>query len=206
MNDDEIQKVWQSQGQGPQLALDTDLVLNEVRRNQRQFRAMLFWRDTREIGVAACLTCLFAYWANRDREWALYLLAFACLGVGLFMLADRWLQNKKQPVANDSLRSCVEASLSQVNHQIWLLKNVFWWYLLPVNAGIAVFIGSLTVRVFHAGLAPMLVLSACSLVCALVCWGVYRLNQHAVKQELDPRREELEALLAHLSEDRLSGV
>ena len=198
MNFEELQEAWQSQDTGAKVTIRADALLKEVRRKQKQFRATIFWRDVREVGVAAFMTWLFLHWAIRDREWSLYLLALACFGVGTFMLADRWLQRKKRPITNDSVRACIEASLVQVNHQIWQLKKVFWWYLLPIQVGLAALIGSVLWQARLAGLAVIMGLTAYALVCALVCWGVYKLNQSAVRKGLEPRRQELETLLNSL--------
>jgi hypothetical protein len=198
MNFEELQKAWQSQNPGATVTINTDLLLKEVRRNQHHFWMTIFWRDAREVGVAAFLTWLFLHWAIHDREWTLYLLSLSCFGVGLFMLVDRWLQRRKRPVTNDPLRSCIEASLLQVNHQIWLLKNVFWWYLLPLAAAIAISIGAGIWRTRQAGFSVMRGWVIFVLFGVLVYWGVYWLNQFAVKKYLEPRRQELESLLAGL--------
>ena len=199
MNFEELQEAWQSQDTSAKVTIRADALLKEVRRKQRQFRATIFWRDVRELGVAAFLTWLFLHWAIRDREWSLYLLSLACASVGIFMLGDRWVQRKRQPAANDSVRSCVEASLMQVNHQIWLLKNVVWWYLLPIQIGLAALIGSVAWQARSAGLAVIMGLAAFALVCGLLGWGVYHLNQIAVRKSLEPRRQELETLLSSLN-------
>jgi hypothetical protein len=198
MNFEELQKAWQSQNPGATVTINTDLLLKEVRRNQHHFWMTIFWRDAREVGVAAFLTWLFLHWAIRDREWSLYLLSFSCFGVGLFMLVDRWLQRRKRPVTNDPLRSCIEASLLQVNHQIWLLKNVFWWYLLPLAAAIGISICAGIWRTRQAGFSVMKGWVVFVLFGVLIYWGVYWLNQFAVKKYLEPRRQELESLLASL--------
>jgi phosphoglycerol transferase MdoB-like AlkP superfamily enzyme len=198
MNFEELQKAWQSQNPGATVTINTDLLLKEVRRNQHHFWMTIFWRDAREVGVAAFLTWLFLHWAIRDREWSLYLLSFSCFGVGLFMLVDRWLQRRKRPVTNDPLRSCIEASLLQVNHQTWLLKNVFWWYLLPLAAAIGISICAGIWRTRQAGFSVMKGWVVFVLFGVLIYWGVYWLNQFAVKKYLEPRRQELESLLASL--------
>jgi hypothetical protein len=198
MNFEELQKAWQSQNPGATVTINTDLLLKEVRRNQHHFWMTIFWRDAREVGVAAFLTWLFLHWAIRDREWSLYLLSFSCFGVGLFMLVDRWLQRRKRPVTNDPLRSCIEASLLQVNHQIWLLKNVFWWYLLPLAAAIGISICAGIWRTRQAGFSVMKGWVVFVMFGVLIYWGVYWLNQFAVKKYLEPRRQELESLLASL--------
>jgi hypothetical protein len=41
------EKAWQSQPSPQRLTLDAGLVLNEVRRNERQFAATIFRRDVR---------------------------------------------------------------------------------------------------------------------------------------------------------------
>jgi phosphoglycerol transferase MdoB-like AlkP superfamily enzyme len=198
MNFEELQKAWQSQNPGATVTINTDLLLKEVRCNQHHFWMTIFWRDAREVGVAAFLTWLFLHWAIRDREWSLYLLSFSCFGVGLFMLVDRWLQRRKRPVTNDPLRSCIEASLLQVNHQTWLLKNVFWWYLLPLAAAIGISICAGIWRTRQAGFSVMKGWVVFVLFGVLIYWGVYWLNQFAVKKYLEPRRQELESLLASL--------
>jgi hypothetical protein len=196
MNFDELQMAWQSQDAGAKMTINADVLLKEVRRNQHHFWLTIFWRDVREVGVAAVLAWYFLHWAIRDREWSMYLLSFSCLGVGLFMLVDRWLQRRKRPVANDPLRSCIEASLLQVNHQIWLLKNVFWWYLLPLAVPTGISICASLWRTRPAGFSGMIGWVAFMLFVALIYWGVYGLNQYAVRKNLEPRRQELESMLA----------
>jgi hypothetical protein len=198
MNFEELQKAWQSQDPGATVTINADLLLKEVRRNQQQFWVTLFWRDVREVAVAAFLAWLFLHWAIRDRDWSLYLLSCSCFGVGLFMMMDRWLQHKKRPLTNDSLRSCIEASLLQVNHQIWLLKNVFWWYLLPLAAPIGISVSASIWSTRQAGFFVVTVWVAFMLVGVVIYWGIYWLNQHAVRKNLEPRRQELESLLAVL--------
>jgi hypothetical protein len=206
MNFEKIQKAWQSQDTGAKVTINADVLLKEVRRNQQQFRAMILWRDVREVGVAAGLTVLFLFWSIRDRVWCLDWLALACMWVGIFMLVDRWRQRRKRPITNNPLRSCIEASLIQVNHQIWLLKNVFWWYLLPLAIGAGVFIISLAWEIPIEGLEGRVsrgemagfLLGSFAIICGLSFWLVHWLNQLAVRKNLEPRRQELEAMLANL--------
>ena len=201
MNFEDLQKAWQSQNAGAKVTINADVLLKEVRHNQQHFRAMIFWRDAREVGVAAIMACLFLHWAIRDRAWCLYLLSFTCFGVGTFMLVDRWLQRQKRPVTNNPLRSCLEASLLQINHQIWLLKNVLWWYLLPLAAAVGISIGTAIWQSRHAGYAAMLGWGVILLLGGLIYWGIYWLNQFAVRKSLEPRRQELESLLTSINEN-----
>ena len=200
MNFEDMQKTWQSQNPGAQVTINADVLLNEVRRNQRQFRATIFWRDVREVGACAVMAVGFWVWGIRWQWWSLYLLSFGCFFVGAFFLVDRRIQKRKQPVKNDSLQACIQNSLFQVNHQIWLLKNVFWWYLLPILIGLGAVSASTIRHTQQAGPATMIGLGAFYVVFyGLVYWGIYWLNQIAVRRNLEPRRQELETLLASLT-------
>jgi Na+/proline symporter len=197
MNFEDLQKTWQSQDASAKVTINADVLLKEVRRNQRQFWATIFWRDLREVGVAFLLTLFFLHQGMRHHDWTDHLLAFAGFGVGTFMVVDRLLQRRKQPVANDSLKSCIESSLLQVNHQIWLLKNVFWWYLMPFAAAVGISISHSALHARNPGFAAMIA-GVVALFVTLLYWGIYWLNQFGVRKCLEPRRQELETLLASL--------
>ena len=195
MNFEDMQKAWQSHNASAKVLIDADALLKEVRHNQRHFRAMIFWRDAREVGVAALLAWLFLHWAIRDRAWQLYVLVFACIGYGIFLVADRLIQRRNQPASNDSLKACIESSLFQVNHQIWLLRNVFWWCLLPFGAGLLI-VTAVSVWPSRHIISIVIGGGVYVLLIVLLYWGIYRLNQYAVRKSLVPRQKELETLLA----------
>ena len=65
----------------------------------------------------------------------------ALVWVAGFLLADRLRHPRRPPDPGEPLVRCVEASLAQVEHQIWLLRNVGWWYLLPLAVPMLAFVG-----------------------------------------------------------------
>ena len=140
MTFNELQKTWRDQQAGDKLAIDTDLLLNEVKRNKKNFESTIFWRDAREVGVGIVMFPLFVYWGLKYKFWSLHVIALSIAFIVVFMVADRILSYRRQPQCNDTLLGCIESSLRQVKHQIWLLKNVLWWYLMPPSIGIGIFI------------------------------------------------------------------
>ena len=194
MNFEDLQKSWQSQDAAKKISINADVLLNEVRRNQQNFRRMIFLRDVREVGIAALLVPVFIY-GGWKTHWTLYLSAFACFVVGADMVLDRLQQGKKTPDLHGSLKDCAATSLAEVCHQIWLLKNILWNYILPLSVPVLLFFcwctwsmpASVTVRILF-----LLFLVGFSL---LVDVCVYWLNQFAVRKGLEPRRQELEKLL-----------
>jgi CubicO group peptidase (beta-lactamase class C family) len=197
MNFEDLQKAWQSQNAGARVTINADLLMKEVRRNQRQFWATIFWRDVREVGLAYLLTWFFIQSGLWSGAWTDCLVGIACFGVGTFMVVDRLLQRRNQPATSDLLVGCVETSLRQVNHQIWLLKNIFWWYLLPIAAALGVSVGVSTWQSLNYNDTSQLVRwCVYAMACTLLYWFIHWLNQSAVKKCLEPRKRELEALLA----------
>ena len=198
MNPDELKKAWQSQLSGQRLVFNEQVILRQVVRGQSDLRGMLFWRDVREIGVALLLIGVFAYFylSSADRPWPLLLCAASMAWVAGFMLVDRIRHRKRHPHREDSIKACAESTLAEINHQIWLVKNVFWWYLLPPLVTVEVLFAYVAVLVKDpvAFLTPQLITLP-------IMIGVYFLNRWAVKANLEPRRQETEALLRSLQAD-----
>lgn len=202
MNPDSFKQAWQTQTSQTRLTINAELLLKEVRRNQRQFTATIFWRDVREVGVYILMVPLWLYLGVRHSlPWTWYLAVPALLWIVGYMLADR-VRHKRQPLEpGEPLHQHVESSLAQLEHQIWLLQNVLWWYLLPLIVPLLAFSGQVAWEVRTGGWWTALLLAGEVAFVVVVCAGVYWLNQIAVRSELGPRRQELEALLRSLKGD-----
>jgi hypothetical protein len=211
MTFNELQKTWQRDTSSSKLTIDSDMLLREVRRNKEAFESTIFWRDVLEVaaGTFAILASLGFAVFFFYRGITLVALGSAVAGlfmlwVALFFIADRIIQRKRRPNRDESLTMCIEDSLRQVNHQIWLLKNVFWWYLLPPGIGVLVLIGSIAWQIWQIHVVVKLMLMTLMTILAFVAfvfWVAYLLNQRAVRKDLMPRKQELESLLNSLTND-----
>jgi len=202
MNPDNFQQAWQTQASNTRLAINTDLLLQEVRRNQRHFATIIFWRDVREVGTGLVLIPVWFYMgAKLALPWTWYLNVPALLWIAGFMLADRRRHKQQPPEPGESLRQRAESSLAQVEHQIWLLRNVFWWYLLPPGLSMLAFFCQVGWNVRAEGWRAAVFTAVLIGVATIIMAGVYWLNQYAVRTELEPRRLELKALLASLQDE-----
>ena len=124
MDPDDFKQAWQTQSSQTRLTIDAELLLKEVRRNQRYFTATIFWRDVREVGVGLLMVPLWLYLGvKHSLPWTWYLMVPALLWVAGYMLADRMRHKRQPPEPGEPLRQRVESSLAQVEHQIWLLRN-----------------------------------------------------------------------------------
>jgi hypothetical protein len=195
---DDLRPAWQAQ---PRPAIDPERLLAEVRRDSQRFAATLFWRDVREVGVSLLMVPLWFYLgAALSLPWTWYLIVPTLLWYAGFLLADRLRHPRRPPDPGQPLVRCVQESLAQVEHQIWLLRNVGWWGLLPFAVPAMAFVGHVYRMSAAGGWGAAVVTAGVAAVIVLGLAWAYRLNQAAVRDRLEPRRRELQALLAGLQE------
>src|SRR6476620_2017080 len=181
MEPDSYQKAWQSQSSQARVTIAADLLLKEVQRSQRSFRATIFHRDFREVAIGLLMIPLWfflGYWLYLPWTW--YLGVPAITWVILFILVDRIRHKQRPSEPGEPMLDCVGVSLTQVEHQIWLLRNVFWWYLLPCTIAILAFV-SQHAWLNHFGFWPITIAFVPLVLFLFVVYGfVYLLNQRAV--------------------------
>lgn len=209
MNFEDFQKAWQCQKPGAKLtATEPEALLQNLRLTQRSSHIINFLADMFILGVEAIMVPWFLYAAIRYHDWAFYVMASGCLFIGVFILVNRWLQRRRVPLTNETLISCARSSLAQVKHELWRSKNVFWWYVVPLEIGFISVAVSSAWRASHiqfpqnasaiwTGILPSVIFA---LFCGLLGWVVCWLNQRGIRKTLEPRRKELEELLASLNE------
>ena len=203
MDPDQLKQAWQAQPSQARLTTDAAMLLQEVRRNQRHFTATIFWRDFREVGTCLLLLPLWFYLGARHASpWTWYLAVPALLWIAGFLLVDRLRQKARAPRPSETLRQCVASSLAQVQHQIGLLRRVLWWYLLPLALPLLAYVGQLAWQERTGGWRTALAISLVVALVAVVFGAVYWLNQYVVRSGLEPRRRELETLLASFEDER----
>src|SRR4051794_7768985 len=200
MTADPFQEAWQSQ---PLPAVDTDQLVQEFRRGQQQFAAMIFWRDVREVGI--CLL-LLPVWVGMGvgigLPWTWYLVIPGLVWIAAFMTADRRYQSRRRALPGDPLVRGVESSLAEVEHQIWLLRNVHWWYLLPLAIPMLAFFAHTFWQVSRRNIwEAAIATSFATVFVGGVYTLIYWINQKAVRSTLEPRRQELTSMLQRLSDE-----
>jgi len=202
MNPDDFKQAWQTPSSQTRLTIDADLLLQEVRRNDHNFTTTIFWRDVREVGVGLMMIPVWFYMGVRMAlPWTWYLTVPGLVWIVAFLLVDRRCHRQPPAGPGESLRERVESSLTQVEHQIWFLRNVWWWYLAPLLLPGLVFVMHVGWKIRDGGWWTVLATTMmCGLV-AVVMIAVYRFNLHAVRSSLEPRRLELKTLLASLQDE-----
>lgn len=206
MSPDEYQQAWKAESSQTRVTIDADLLLQEVRRKQREFRAIVSSGDVGVIGILLLLLPVWIYLGvTTASPWTWYLMVPAFAWIIAFILGGR-ARNKRRPDApGEPLLGCVIESLALVEHQIWSMRNVFWWYLLPMAVPLLAFTTHvlwLKGKNWSDGLTAG---SPLVLFAAISCF-IYFMNRRVIRTQHEPRRQELLVLLASLSDDTTREV
>lgn len=209
---DHLQQAWQAQTSQTRVTINANELFKLVQSNQKRFQTAIRWRDFTEVGLAILM---IPVWLTlgivNSLPWTWYLTVPVLIWWVLFLLVYRTRQKRVPDAADESLLQFVERSLTEQEDQIWLLKNVAWWYLLPPTISIFPFI----VHVFLEQGSPLDVSKGW--VETLLSWGmfvwlilvlfaiyyfIYAMNQYAIRSQLEPRRQEFLSLRASLRDER----
>ena len=207
MSPDKFQQAWQTDSAQARVTVNADRLLSEVQRHQQGFRATIFWRDFREVVFALLMIPTWIYLGYKfSTLWTFYLTVPALIFVAGFMLVDRVLHRRRSIDPNEPLLPCVKESLTEVEHQIQLLRRIFWWYLLPPAISIMAFfvhvswLSATNWWQFFVFLMPQ------GLLLFVVYAGTYFINLRTLKVDLEPRRIELLMLLSSLSDEKFDSA
>lgn len=206
MSFEEFKDAWQAQQTGHPASIDPNLLLAEVRHNQRKFQATIVWRDVREIGVALVMIPIWlGMGITMKLPWTWYLCIPALIWVAGFLYVDRRRHKRPSAPGGESIREYVEACTADVEHQIWLIRNVLWWYLLPIAIPVMAFVAEVSWRTREGGWISLLAFAVATMICLIVFGAIYWINQSAIRTYLEPLREELGTLRKSL-EDETGGA
>ncbi len=183
MNLDDFKEPWQQR----QRDLDgrVDHVIKKVHSRMAGFDRTIWFRDMRETFVAVLLIVWYSYDLYQPQS----LLGKCGAGLGIlaciFIIAVLHWAREEGKVARTDLpvEDYCEAERVRVDRQIWLLRNVHWWYLGPLFIAVAVQMGASTPDV----VSLIFDLTFCVFVFGFIYW----LNQVAVRSNLIPLRREL---------------
>jgi CubicO group peptidase (beta-lactamase class C family) len=202
MSPDTLQQAWQAESSQTRVTIDADLLLKEVQRNQRDFRAKIFRRDFLEVAVGLVMLPLWFYLGiTSSLPWTWYLTVPALIWLVGFFLVDRTRHPQTPSEPGEPLLESVKKSLTQVEHQIWLLRNVFWWYLLPPTISIQAFFAHSALLQSGTWLVALGIATPFFAFLVTIYAFMDYINQRAVCVQLEPRRQELLALLASLGDE-----
>lgn len=202
MNPDKFQRAWKAEAAQTRVTIDADSLSKEVQRSHQGFQSTIFWRDVREAGGSLLMIPVWFYMGSLlSLPWTWYLGVPAFIWVAGFFVVDRRRHPQRPSPPGEPLLYYVKESLTQVEHQIWLLRNVFWWYLLPYSIAIMAFFLQVAWETSSNWWEFVAFGGGLGLFLFVTYWATYLINQRAVRVRLEPRRQDLLKLIASLEKE-----
>jgi hypothetical protein len=190
MNASELEHIWKSQQPIELSHENIAQIAATVGALDRKFRRKIWWRDLREIGAALGVAVVFGL---VGQTWLRWISVLSCLFVAAFLIRSRTVL--KSTRETPSVMERIQQMIRETETQIQLLRSVLWWYFLPCGVATLVFVLDRLPRKFSA--SHLLIFVGAMVPFYL---AAYWLNQRAVRNVLEPRRENLQHTLAELSQ------
>ncbi len=199
MSFEELQLVWQHDRQRTPAAAFDPATLSQVQANSLKFARRIFWRDVREVLASFLVAGVFGNIAWQAQiegaiSWPAWIAAILPLLVGTYFLIDRWVMRTCAVPQGNSLRIELDRAIRSVEHQIWLLQNVAWWYLAPLV--LSTILLGVQITLFGPAEAPLWSkILVWVLILSTTGWvdrWIWQLNQNAVQCDLEPELAKLQ--------------
>lgn len=172
---DELSELWKSTPVPP---VRSEEVLTMVQNRLRKFDRMIYMRNLRESAASLFVSGVFFWMALDIREPWQRAGSWILVVSGLFITFTliRSGRTGRAPDAGGKLTDYVSALMNRYDRQIRLLKNVKYWYLLPMYAGLVSLTIGKVLEESRAGALKWPVLAMPVVYTALCAW-VWWLNE-----------------------------
>jgi len=194
MSFDEIQSIWDSQ-QVPEGPIDRDGLLPDIVAKERSLHRISTVTDIVMTGTLLFVAAMFL----RDpvlQGHDLILIVPGCVCLCAAGLVWKWRVNRQQRQLSfdDSLLGVVSKSIDAIDDRIRLMRNFLWWFACPNALGLIIALFIIDAQKLY--LITMIFIPAFLFCMGLAWWQI----QREIRLRLQPEKQRLENLRAHLSD------
>ncbi len=190
---DDARSQWQNSNRELLTPTEREELIARVCRRAEKFGSEIFRRDAIETIVGLVLSVVFGM------MFIAFDMPLAKVGSGMAVVSILYIIFRlhrtrtcvRPPRPDASVRDFCGAEIERLDRQIQQSRSILWWYIAPcLFSANLVFFGLAGFGWVSAGYFLFTILFG---------WGVYWLNQYAVRKSMLPVRDELSALLNDLS-------
>jgi hypothetical protein len=196
-----MELIWQQDQTSGRFSIDEEAMHNLLSKQAKQFSRQIRFRDHLEASLGFFIAIFFAavpfLWGGKNQtswvnHWEWFTLSAGALFIAIAFVYQR--RQAKQWETDESLdiKQTLTSSLASVSHQIKLLKNIVWWYCLPMEIPL-VFV-AVKSDAFDAFRVEYLLGSAILMI------AIVGYNWWFVKKDLEPKQAALKQMLTSMSD------
>ena len=173
--DNSVQQLWQSQP-----VEVTKMPVEELRRRAGKFERKIRWRNIREYIASLVAAGLMVYFYVGAHDvasrvtFALFLAAMLWIVIALHYMGSA----KRTPADVDTLTTH-QFYRAELERQLTVVKNVWWWYLAPLVPGCIACTVSYVMEPHHTGVWGGLIFMNALFVVSF--YAVWKLNIRAAR-------------------------
>jgi hypothetical protein len=187
---DELEQLWKTQP--ADAAMKGEEMRSIILKRTETFDRKIRWRNLRETIAAVAIAVFFTYIAWGQRNGLQRAGSFILVASALWIIYYIWRHGSDpaDPNPDQTLAGYQRALVRRCEHQIRLLRNVKFWYLLPFYVGLLT--GSVGMLKERAASGPLTWLDAIGpIFYTLVFAGVWWLNEVYAVRKLQRMRTKL---------------
>ena len=202
MSLDKYQLAWNVEALQEKVVFDAEELTQEVQRSRDAFRVMVVRQHLVQTGlVLAMIPFWFVMGFVMSSPWTFYLVVPVLAWIAVVYLVNLKFYTQRPGEPGEPLLVCAKVSLTQVERQIWLMRNLLWWNMLPAAVAQMAFFAHVAWETTDTWWGCMFVTVFWAVLLCVMCgWG-HRTNELSVRKELEPRRIELQRLINALENE-----
>lgn len=196
MTEEQLKAIWQSENEEKETINFHALSIKDMNQQIKAFEKKIAIRNNREAFVAILLIILFGYNLFTVSNNLELLGGMYGIGYCLWVIYKLKKVEAKQPGFNmeNSIKQQLIDYHAYVKKEQQLLKNIFYWYMLPAFPGFVFFMIGNRIKLIEKWPHLFLPLSL-MLFMSIV---IYLLNQEAADKEFTPLLRDIENTLQNL--------
>ncbi len=178
--------------------MDTNELLQSVRRESARIERAVRWRDRMELASAGLVIAVLiplAIILPAPVSWGCAAMIASVLWVSGCLLAARKRRLREQNRPTRNLIDDLQRDANLIQQQVKLLSSVALWYLLPLGLGIGALVVS--VEIASPGSNPRFLGFYVLITCATFI-AVHWLNNRIASKQLRPRERSIRQLINDL--------
>ena len=195
MTDEELKVIWKASNERMQSINLHSIQLNNMNEQIKKFEKTIRRRNNIEILAAIGIIACFGFYASIKPE------PLAKIGAILTMLYAFNVIYQLKKTASMQPSFDIMSSLKEqlIDYQMYilaeqkLLKNVFYWYLLPMLPGLVLFL-------IGTGITPIQAVAYFGVFVPLGFTFVYYINRKTVERKFRPLLEDIDEILKSFEE------
>lgn len=179
---DQLKQIWEDPKNGENMSYTQSELLRLTKTKMSSLEHNIIQRDRYEIIACLILIISFGYIAFTAKSGWIQSGSLIMIVSGFFIWYKlKSIQNRltgNGPSPDLPMSEYLKLELQLMIRQKSLLKNIMWWYILPIGSGLSLIIVGIDI-----GPVVKLVYAGIVMVLGIFVWA---LNQKAVKDTFDP--------------------